>query len=595
MSPLRVFVALASIAVCTTVLVAQPPMPAPAPLATSPGIRLIVPEQDTSIAFWPLYRLSASATPGCSVTLNGTAQKVYPSGAFAGALQLAVGENRYTLVATDPSGRTATKEFLVIRRPPPQSTPPDSLTIDPVMMEPHADLWLAAGDLLEVQCKGTPGCRVSCLEGIPLHEVAPADAGGLRGVYRGSYRVGPGDRVTERPLFFRLEDSAGNAFVRDAGVKVSMRGSDLPLVGVTRGMRTVLYCGLGDDRLGGANMQRLTQGVRLAITGRSGDLYRVRLSEGQEAWVDTGTVQLQPAGTFLPYSLTGNWNVYGDSLYDYVTVTLNDRLPYIGSQEMSPNRIVVDLYGAVSNSNWIIQQATVREITNVTYRQAGRQVFRIMIDLKHKQPWGYSISYNGNTLVVQVRRQPEKLKIKALRFAIDAGHGGDQNGALGSTGAKEKDVNLSTVLHLKELLEDRGATVVLTRGDDTAVPMGARLNTALSSRADILVSVHSNSIGLTSNPEDTRGVSTYYKHIGYRPLSQFILKRVMETGMPAYGNVGSFNFSLVAPTELPDVLVELAYMSNPLDEMKLLDDGYRKELARAIVRGIDDFLDWCDE
>ncbi len=595
MSAFRSYAVAALLSVCASLALSQAPLPAPAPLATSPGIRLIVPEQDTTIAGSPLYRLSASATPGCTVTLNGKPQKVYPSGAFAGALPLAVGENRFTLVAKDASGKTATKDFLVIRRAPLESTPADSLAVEAVMMEPAADLWLDASDLLQVQCKGTPGCTATCLDNIPMHEVPPADAGGLRGVYRGSYRVGCADRMLDRPLLFRLQDSAGNAFVRDGRVTVSMRAADFPLAGVTRGVRPALCYGLGDDRLGGAIMQRLVPGVRLAITGRSGDMYRVRLAEGQEAWIDTAAVRLLGAGAVLPYSLTGNWNVYGDSLYDYVTVALDDRLPYVSAQETSPDRIVIDLYGAVSNSNWIIQQPTTREITNVTYRQAGRQIFRIMIDLKHRQPWGYGIAYSGTTLVVTVKRQPEKLKIKALRFVIDAGHGGDQNGALGSTGAKEKDVNLSTVFHLKELLEDRGASVVLTRSADTVVSMGARLRTVLESHADILLSVHSNSIGLTSNPEDTRGVSTYYKHIGYRPLSQFIMKRIMDTGMPAYGNVGSFNFSLNSPTELPNVLVELAYMSNPLDEMKLLDDGYRKDLARAIVRGIDDFLDWCDE
>ncbi|RPJ19162.1 MAG: N-acetylmuramoyl-L-alanine amidase, partial [Planctomycetaceae bacterium] len=235
------------------------------------------------------------------------------------------------------------------------------------------------------------------------------------------------------------------------------------------------------------------------------------------------------------------------------------------------------------------------EISNVTYRQVGKGVFRILIDLNHRQPWGYSIGYNGTTLVIRVKRQPESLKIKSLRFVVDAGHGGENNGALGSTGAKEKDVNLATVLHLKRLLEDRGARVTLTRGADTAVSMGGRLQAALSSDADVLISVHSNSIGLSSNPEDTRGVSTYYKHIGYRPLSRHILERILETGLPSYGNVGSFNFVLNSPTEIPSVLVELAYMSNPLDEMKLLDDGFRKRLAEAVVLGVEDFLDDCDD
>ena len=91
------------------------------------------------------------------------------------------------------------------------------------------------------------------------------------------------------------------------------------------------------------------------------------------------------------------------------------------------------------------------------------------------------------------------------------------------------------------------------------------------------------------------GVSTFYKHICYRPLSVFILKQVLKTGLVSFGNIGSFNFALNSPTELPNVLVEAGFISNPGDEMKLLDDDFRTDLAKRIVDGIDDFLDSCDD
>jgi N-acetylmuramoyl-L-alanine amidase len=69
----------------------------------------------------------------------------------------------------------------------------------------------------------------------------------------------------------------------------------------------------------------------------------------------------------------------------------------------------------------------------------------------------------------------------------------------------------------------------------------------------------------------------------------------VKTGLDTLGNVGSFNFALLGPTELPTALVETAFISNPEDEMKLLDDDFRKELAGRIVEGISDFLDSCDE
>jgi N-acetylmuramoyl-L-alanine amidase len=62
-----------------------------------------------------------------------------------------------------------------------------------------------------------------------------------------------------------------------------------------------------------------------------------------------------------------------------------------------------------------------------------------------------------------------------------------------------------------------------------------------------------------------------------------------------FGNVGGFNFSLNAPTDIPNVLVELAFMSNPEDEMRLLDDDFRKEIAERIVGGVEEWLEGCED
>jgi N-acetylmuramoyl-L-alanine amidase len=374
-----------------------------------------------------------------------------------------------------------------------------------------------------------------------------------------------------------------------------MRPGDFPYIGVTKGERPALSYGLGEDRLGGAKMSVINSGIRLAITGKHGNQYRIALAPGNEAWIAAGNVDLIPRGARLPAALTENWMVYGDEKYDYVTVGVPLRLPYSSTTEPDPTRIYIDLYGATSNTNWIIQQLTTREIKNVYYTEPSTGVFRITIELRHKQIWGYEIGYNPSGLVIKVRRQPEKLKIKALTFALDAGHGGENLGALGSTGALEKEINLAVVKELKALLEDRGARVILTRDSDADVTMADRVRKVVTSGADMLISIHSNSIGLTTNPENTRGTATFYKHICYRPLALAIVRSLLKTGLPLFGNVGSFNFSLNAPTELPNVLVEMAFVSNPLDEMNLTDPEFRHKIAERIIDGVDEFLDSCND
>ena len=86
------------------------------------------------------------------------------------------------------------------------------------------------------------------------------------------------------------------------------------------------------------------------------------------------------------------------------------------------------------------------------------------------------------------------------------------------------------------------------------------------------------------------GVSTYYKHIGSRPLTQAVLKRMLELKLNEFGNVGSFNFALNAPTDFPSVLLEIAFMSNPDDEKKIIRPGFQEDVAKKVVLGFGDWL-----
>ncbi len=558
-------------------------------------ILLVVPESDTTATPTSVYRLSASTNPRNRVTVNDKPFKVYPSGAFVGLLDLEVGENPFTILSTNDSGKSVSKSFLIIRSKPLATTLSDTLAIEDAMIEPASDVWLNEGDVLEVQIKGTPDCVATFLGGRVMHEISRSEANGLDGVYRGTYKVTMGDTLDNLPMTFRLEGKDGNYVTKDSRSRIWFRPRDFPLVGITRGERVALDFGLGDDRLGGAKLSFIQEGIRLAITGKMNGRYRVKLTENQEAWIPEDQVALQPPGTHLPYSLTGNWSVMGDTKFDYVSVSLGEKLPYSSFQESDPTRINVDVYGAVSNSNWITQQLNTREIKNAYYTQVAKQQFRITIELNHKQIWGYQVGYRGNTLAIKVKRQPERLKVKALTYVLDAGHGGENKGALGATGVKEKDITLAIVNHLRDLLERKGARVILTRTNDSSLTMLDRLKTVWSSNADILISVHANSVGLTTNPEDVMGIATFYKHVCYRPLSLFILKQILKTGLSSFGNVGSFNFALNSPTEMPNVLVEAGFVSNPTDEMKLLDDDFRKALAERIVDGIEDFLDSCED
>jgi N-acetylmuramoyl-L-alanine amidase len=359
------------------------------------------------------------------------------------------------------------------------------------------------------------------------------------------------------------------------------------IAGRTKGALPFLEYGLGDDRLGGAKMTFLDTNVVMKVVDSVKDDYKVQLSTNHYAYLAKSSFISDSTIHIRPYYLTSSWKVYGDDKYDYVNISLDERLPYRGIQRIDPSIVVVDIFGVTSNTNWITQLSTTKEIRNVYYEQIDDDVFRVFIELKHDQHWGYSIHYEGKKLVIRIKRQPPSLSLKNLRVAIDPGHGGDNSGAGGVTShIEEKNYTLLIAKELQKALLKEKAHVFMTREKDTSLSMIERIQMLRTEEPDFLVSIHLNS----SDKDSIQGISTYYRYIGFRPLSQFILKRMKELGLKEFGNVGGFNFSLSGPTDYPNALVEVAFLSNKEDEKRILDPKFRKQVAAKILAGIKDWL-----
>ena len=355
--------------------------------------------------------------------------------------------------------------------------------------------------------------------------------------------------------------------------------------GRTTGKLPFLEYGIGDDRLGGAKMTYLDSNILVKVIDSFKTDYKVQLSKNHTAYIDKRSIIKEIAGT--TNHLTGSWKVYGDSAFDYVTISLDEKLPYRSIQQIEPSRIVVEIFGVESNTNWITQLSSTKEIKNAWYEQPEEDVMRVIIDLKHKQHWGHSIFYEGNKLIIRIKRQPEKPALKYLTIAVDAGHGGDNIGATGVTSnILEKNYTLLIAKELQAVLLKKKANVIMTREKDTSLSMVERIEFLKAQNPDMLISIHLNS----SSKDSIQGVSTYYRYIGFRPLSVSILNHMLDLNLKEFGNVGAFNFSLSGPTDYPNCLVEVAFLSNKEDEKKILSPAFRKAVAKKIVEGIEEFL-----
>jgi hypothetical protein len=94
--------------------------------------------------------------------------------------------------------------------------------------------------------------------------------------------------------------------------------------------------------------------------------------------------------------------VFNDSIFDVVQIQLFSKLPYQSFHLTDPSKIVVDIFGATSNTNWIDQLSNLKAVKKVNYEQISDDIFRVYISLQHTQHWGHQIYYSGNNLIVKI-------------------------------------------------------------------------------------------------------------------------------------------------------------------------------------------------
>ena len=169
------------------------------------------------------------------------------------------------------------------------------------------------------------------------------------------------------------------------------------------------------------------------------------------------------------------------------------------------------------------------------------------------------------------------------KVCIDPGHGGIDPGAVGPSGLMEKTVNLQVARAVRSLMPDN-IQVVLTRNSDATVSLSQRSSEANSEKADILVSIHCNASGnRTAN-----GVETYCYQFGGKSerLARSIQRELVSETRLVNRGVREGNLHMIRETNMPSILVELAFISNPREESLLMSGEFQNRCAQAIIRGI---------
>ena len=363
--------------------------------------------------------------------------------------------------------------------------------------------------------------------------------------------------------------------------------------------------------------------------------------------------------------------------YTRVTLESNHSMKYQHFMLDNPSRLVVDIQGAEINS--VLQGISGKVLPDDPYIRSIRAgqntptTVRVVIDLKQNaHPQVFSLAPVGgfkNRLVIdlyphgvdandpmmallngnppkrlQTQRPTDRTNIaqdapprsnrggRRPVVMLDPGHGGEDPGAIGPSGLKEKNVVLSIARETKKRLEALGYNVFMTRNEDIFIPLGVRVAKGRARNADVFVSIHAdaftspsargtgvymlNTKGATSsaakflaqtqnNADAIGGVQTSGNPNvdnaildmtqtatlrDSRKLGHSVLTELGKLNQLHKGRVDEANFAVLRAPDVPSILVETAFLSNPTEERLLGSESFRQQCAQAIATGIQKYI-----
>lgn len=571
-----------------------------------------------------------TAPPEGEVTINGQPiANRSPSGNFAPSLPLQEGENTFTLKHQEQTLTLKITRTAAATAPTETQFVEDSLTpAVAISRQPQEPICFSA--------IATPDAEVSVkLDGqtIPLHSqdavALPPNSAVLTdqnqpdqasGKYQGCAAfTEPGE--LGQPLFQ----------LRKEGRTLKQKGpGSISILNPTEFESIEVLSDQGVARTGpSTNYSRLTplpKGTQARITGREDEW--LRLDYG--GWIKAAETQPLPEG-LRPHAIIRSFRSRVMPKWTEVTFPLTAAVPV--SVEQRDRTFTLTLHNATAQTDThAIKDDPI--IERLDWSQPEPNKIQYHFQFKTYQQWGYKLRYEGTNLVLSLRHPPVAISgtrsssithlflrrhlarqgqpslsstsqvharnrppgievspyLTGVKILVDPGHGGTELGAVGPTGVPEKTINLQVSKLLREELQKRGATVVMTREEDVNVSLGDRAQMIQTQDPTIALSVHYNALPDNGDAINTAGIGMFWYHAQAHDLSEFLYEYITtELDRPRYGVFWN-NLALTRPTAAPAVLLELGFMINPTEFEWVSDPNAQQQLASTLADGITAWL-----
>jgi N-acetylmuramoyl-L-alanine amidase len=548
---------------------ANAPALPPIPLVTGPlAPRVVYPVANALIQSRDSNFIFGSVGNGnATLTINGIPVRVYPNGAFLGWLPLPPQEaQQYDLVVA--LGADTARLTRVVRLQPPAPVP------DTIASDSAAVASREANDSVRAVTPAVDSSRArtdSVRAKAPTVIAPRTTADTLRAAKPRA--VGDTSRATIAPIV--APDTAAT-YVALGGIANDSLPADTDRVVIVRPTPAGTYKWF------------LLPGTVVKATGKEGDFVRVQLDSQLDAFVATADATPLPSGTVAPRRVASNAQVVPAADYVDLVIPVNARPAYFVEQR--GNALELTLYGVRATTDIIAYRENDPFVRTVEWEQETNDRARYVVHLR-EQPFGYLVLWEQGRLVFRVRRPPvvdPRHPLRGIVVAVDPGH--PPIGATGPTGLWEPQATLWIGQRVERLLNERGATPVMTRTTMDPVELGDRPMIARRANAQALVSIHLNALPDGINPFRAHGTGTYFFRAQSEPLARAVQRHmVARMGLR---NLGVYydNLALTRPTWMPSILCEGAFLMLPDQEAALRTPEFQERYARGIVDGLEEYF-----
>lgn len=541
--------------------------------------------------------------PKATLKINGKNVKIFPNGGFTQVVKLKRGKNIINIKTT--LKRAEKKLTYTINVPEYQKSLSESvMNIDTSSIRPNNNMLIKAGDEIIITFKATPGCKaffsIGNIKDIQMFEeekISKTDPifgksfntsiEPVKGLYKGVYVVQETDNFKNLPVIIKLTDDK-TSITRVTSAKItSIDKLGAPIIAVVIKDNATTRTAPDKSRL-----TPLLKGTKLHIIGKIDNYYRFEMGSAMEGWILMADVKLLQEGTSIPKSNITSLNIESKQDEVLIKIPLEEKIPFL-IQELPDSGFIFTLYGATAALDLFKYDNNDSFIKEIKWFQPYKGTVQFYITTNSKQLWGYDYYYENDSMVFRIKKpclNDSQKPLKDKIIAIDPGHGGKEPGSIGATGIPEKNINLAISCYLKEILEQKGAKVIMTRVTNDYNPdLQQRANFAGLNNADILLSIHNNALPDGADPFKEHGSSTYYYNSQSLPLARSIQDALVNNlGMNNYG-VFWDSLAMTRPTKFLAVLVEVGFMIHPEEYMKLTDPNFQKKAAEAITTGVENF------